>query len=61
MIEVSRTSMESVLQDIRNGVEYPDFWVNRYNDDETPVEAKTDESPWYTSLDVDAYTDPYWN
>jgi hypothetical protein len=64
MISVSRTALEQVLADIRNGVTYPDRWpdVEPETTEEEPeiVEVSEDEVPWYTKPDVSPWTDPYW-
>ncbi len=39
MISVSRGAMELVLRDIQAGVEYPDFWTNRYSEDDEETET----------------------
>ena len=31
-VPVSNAAVEAVLQDIRDGVTYPDFWTNRYGE-----------------------------
>jgi hypothetical protein len=43
MITVSETAIQAALRDIRNGVEYPDFWTNRYED--TDQDEQAEEKP----------------
>ena len=33
MFNISQSAIEQVVQDIKDGVEYPDFWANRYEDE----------------------------
>lgn len=37
---------EWIRKEIRNGVEYPDFWVNRYGEDDPPEEECTYTRSW---------------
>ena len=50
MCSVSQTAIEAVVREIQAGVEYPDFWINRYGDENEQVpqvpqaqEAKEEE------------------
>lgn len=43
MFTVSQSAIEQVLEDIRNGVTYPDFWENRYGEDDEQGEEETEE------------------
>ena len=43
MFNISQSAIEQVVQDIKNGVEYPDFWTNRYEEQEQTEEEKQEE------------------
>lgn len=46
MLIVSTWAIEQVVQDIRDGVTYPDFWTNRYgeeDDKQTEQESKEEK------------------
>jgi hypothetical protein len=40
---VSQTAIEQVVRDIQDGVEYPDFWTNRYEDEQQSEQEATNE------------------
>lgn len=43
MFTVSQTAINAAIRDIQNGVTYPDFWENRYSDNEEQQEVQTEE------------------
>ena len=43
MITVSQTAINAAIRDIQNGVTYPDFWVDRYGEDEEQQAVQTEE------------------
>ena len=43
MFQVSQTAIEQAIRDIRSGVTYPDFWTNRYGEEDQDQQAVTPE------------------
>jgi hypothetical protein len=48
MFNISQTAIEQAVRDIKAGVTYPDFWTNRYGEEDEqqivqPEEGKKEE------------------
>lgn len=44
-MNISQTAIEQAVRDIQAGVEYPDFWTNRYGeeDEQETVQVEAEE------------------
>lgn len=42
--DVSETAILAAIRDIKNGVTYPDFWVNRYGEEDVQETAQVSSS-----------------